>query len=211
MCKSIKTGAILTIIALTMFSAASAQTGERSLGHGQPLTAKDIAAWDIDVRYDGAGLPDGEGTVEQGDEIYLERCAACHGDFGEGVGRFPALFGGVGSLAGDNPERRVGSLWPYAPTLFDYIRRAMPFGDAQSLTVDETYSLTALVLNMNDLWDQERVLNKTNLAAVKMPNREGFVASGQKPDTSNTRCMRDCKGEARIISRAELVNNTDEP
>ncbi len=211
MCRLINILAIFAVISLSILPHALAQTGERNFGHGKTVMPGDFAAWDIDVRYDGAGLPDGKGTVGAGEAIYLEKCAGCHGDFGEGSGRIPALFGGVGSLAEDNPKRRVGSLWPYAPILFDYIRRAMPFGDAQSLTADEVYSLTALILDMNDLWDENGVLNKDNLPEIRMPNRKGFVPNGQNPDTSNTRCMRDCRKEARILSRAELVDNPAGP
>lgn len=206
-----KTFVFFAVLVLATLPLASPPAGEVTYGHGRPLPASDLAAWDIDVRYDGAGLPEGSGTVAKGEEIFTKQCAGCHGAFGEGAGRIPALFGGVGTLDSDRPERRVGGLWPYAPILFDYIRRAMPFGDAQSLAVDEIYSLTALVLNMNDLWDEQKVLNKANLPGVMMPNREGFVANEPGSDTSNTPCMRDCGPKARIVSRAELINNSAKP
>jgi cytochrome c len=181
----------------------------KTTGHGQPLSYGDIAPWDIDIRYDGAGLPEGGGTVAKGEDIFAERCAACHGDFGEGLGRNPGLFGGIGSLGGDNPQRKVGSYWPYAPVLFDYIRRAMPFGDAQSLSANETYSLTALVLNMNGLWDDESVLDRAALANIRMPNRDGFVTRTSGPDTASFRCMSDCRGTVKVRSRAELIRNSN--
>jgi S-disulfanyl-L-cysteine oxidoreductase SoxD len=183
--------------------------GDGPSGIGQPVTAAELAAWNIDIRADGKGLPDGSGTVEPGEEIYGEKCAACHGDFGEGVGRVPGLFGGVGSLAEDAPKRRIGSLWPHAPILFDYMRRTMPFGDAQSLTNDELYALTAFILNMNDLWADGDVLDKKNLAKIRMPNRDGFITPDPRPDTTNRRCMRDCAENPAVVSRAELFGNPD--
>ena len=103
------------------------------------------------MRPDGQGLPNGKGTVAQGETIYLEKCAACHGDFGEGKDRWPVLSGGHGTLKADRPDKTIGSFWPYPSTLFDYIRRAMPFGDAQSLNADETYALTAYLLHLNEI------------------------------------------------------------
>ena len=115
-------------------------------------TPEQIAGWDIDVRgEDGAGLPPGKGTVERGAEVYAEQCAACHGTFGEGEGRFPKLVGGVGTLRDDRPELTVGSYWPFAPTLWDYINRAMPMPAPHTLSADDVYALTAYILNLNDL------------------------------------------------------------
>ncbi|MEQ9682953.1 MAG: c-type cytochrome, partial [Rhodospirillales bacterium] len=101
---------------------------------GAAATPDQIQAWDIDVRPDGQGAPAGSGTAAQGDKIYIQKCAACHGDFGEARGRYPVLVGGHGSMKDDRPEKTVGSYWPYASTIFDYIKRAMPFGEAQTLT-----------------------------------------------------------------------------
>jgi len=193
--------AVMLAVAMALAATVLADEGGQRPGHA--IQPADFAAWDIDIRYDGAGLPPGQGTVERGEEIYAEQCAACHGGFGEGVGRIPALTGE------STVKRRIGSLWPYAPTLFDYIRRAMPFGDAQSLSVDEVYSLTALVLNMNGLWDDDGILDQRNLPGVEMPNRNGFILSDPRPDTRNTRCMRDCANEVRILSKAVLVENKD--
>lgn len=160
---------------------------------GTPISATDLAAWDIDARFDGQGLPEGSGSVERGNEIYDERCAVCHGDFGEGLGRNPVLIGGEDSLNSTQPVRTVGSFWPYAPSLFDYIRRAMPFGDAQSLSPDETYAVTAYVLNLNGLVDDGAILDKASLRAIDMPNRGGFTQGDPRPDALNPRCMSDCE------------------
>jgi S-disulfanyl-L-cysteine oxidoreductase SoxD len=107
------------------------------LGLGRPALPEEIKAWDIDVRPDGQGLPPGKGTAKQGDAIFQEKCTICHGEFGEGVGRYPVLAGGVGTLKADRPNKTVGSYWPDATTVYDYIRHAMPFGNARSLTDDE--------------------------------------------------------------------------
>lgn len=186
----------------TVTIAAAAPAGAERFGLGTPATPAQIAGWDIDARPDGQGLPPGSGTAEQGEALFTERCAACHGEFGEGRGRFPALFGGQGSLAGVQPVKTVGSFWPYTTTLFDFLRRAKPFGDAQSLDNDEVYALTAYILYINDLVAADTVLDARSLAALRMPNRDGFVAD-DRPDTPGGEpCMRDCGGDVRVIGRA---------
>ena len=122
---------------------AAAPLPAKRLGIGREATPEEIAGWDIDIRPDGQGLPPGKGTVKQGEAIYMEQCAACHGEFGESAGRWPILTGGAGTLASHDPVKSIGSYWPYASTVMDYIRRAMPFGNAQSLTNDELYAVTA--------------------------------------------------------------------
>ncbi|MHA1546138.1 MAG: c-type cytochrome, partial [Alphaproteobacteria bacterium] len=139
------------------------------LGLGRVATQQEIAAWDIDVRPDGQGLPVGQGTAGAGEVIFQERCAACHGDFGEGAGRWPVLAGGFGSLNSDNPVKTIGSYWPYLSTVFDYIRRAMPFGEAQSLSANETYSLVAYLLFLNDIVDDENfALSNKNFTSIHL-------------------------------------------
>jgi len=115
-------------------------------GYGQDATAEQIAGWDIDIRPDGMGLPPGGATPEDGEMLYEDKCASCHGSFGEGVGRYPVLSGGEGTLTEARPEKTVGSFWPYASTLWDYIHRAMPFTAPESLTDEEVYATTAYVL-----------------------------------------------------------------
>ena len=141
---------------------------------GQPVSAADAAPWDISIPPDGTGLPPGRGTAKQGEPIYEAQCQACHGP--KGVGKpNDALVGGIGSLGGPNPVKTVGSYWPYATTLFDYVRRAMPFQAPKSLTADETYALSAYILHLNGLVAADTVLDAQSLPKVKMPNRDGFV------------------------------------
>ncbi len=170
-------------------------------GPGRAATPEEIAAMDLDVRGDGAGLPEGSGSVAQGEALYAVKCAACHGEFGEGVGRMPALIGGEDSLATDRPRRTVGSFWPHAPTLFDYVRRAMPFGHAATLSAGETYALTAFILNANGIVADDFVADRRTLPEVKMPNRNGFVPD-DRPWRPAARCMSDCRTLPRIVSRA---------
>jgi S-disulfanyl-L-cysteine oxidoreductase SoxD len=153
--------------------------GER-YGLGRPATPAEVAAWDIDVDRDGRKLPVGSGSVAQGREIFAAQCAACHGARGEG-GIGERLVGGRGSLATDKPVKTVGSFWPYAPTLFDYIRRAMPMNAPQSLGADEVYAVAGYVLNLNGLVGDDAVLDAARLRAVVMPNRDGFVPD-PRPD-----------------------------
>jgi cytochrome c len=133
-----------------------------------------LAGRDIGIGPDGANLPPGRGSALDGVDLYVEKCAACHGLRGEG-GSGPALAGGFGTLATNKPLKTVGSYWPYATTLFDYIRRAMPYDRPMSLTDDETYALTAYVLWANQIVTRDTVLDARSLPRVKMPNRDGFI------------------------------------
>ncbi len=161
-------------------------------GIGRPATSAEIAGWDIAVRGDGRNLPPGRGTAKDGEELYLQHCAACHGDFGEGIDRWPALMGGRGSLRSDQPRRTVGSFWQHAPGVFDYVRRAMPYTAPQSLTNDEYYAITAYILHLNELVGEDDVMDRESLPRVQMPNRDGFVLEA-RPDTPNTACMSNCR------------------
>ncbi len=164
-------------------------------GFGTPATAAQIAGWDIDIRGpDGAGLPPGKGSVALGEEIYMAQCAACHGEFGEGAGRYPELIGGRGTLKSDDPRKTIDSYWPHGPGLYDYIRRAMPFGAPQSLSADEVYSIVAWLLNQGDLWPADKELDADGLKNLKLPNRDGFIASGDpRPDVQPDTCMTNCR------------------
>ena len=172
-------------------------------GFGTAATAAQIAGWDIDIRPDGVGLPEGSGSVSDGETLYDEQCAECHGTFGEGVGRYPVLAGGEGTLQDARPTKTVGSYWPYTSTLFDYIRRTMPFTQPESLSADETYALTAYVLYLNDLVDDDLVLDQSNLATIRLPNEANFVPD-PRPDVANNRCMAGCRdaGAITILSEA---------
>ncbi|AMV48938.1 c-type cytochrome [Paraburkholderia caribensis] len=141
---------------------------------GTPVSEADIAAWNIDVAPDGQGLPPGSGDVAMGGKVFAAKCAACHGAKGEGlIG--DQLIGGQGTLTSANPKRTVGSYWPYATTLFDYIRRAMPYNAPQSLSADEVYAVSAWILNQNGIVSDDARLDAHSLASVRMPNRDGFV------------------------------------
>ena len=198
--------------AVLFFAATGAQAGERMFpALGKIATPEQIKAWDIDVRPDGAGAPPGSGTAAKGEPIYIEKCAACHGDFGEARGRYPVLVGGHDTLKDERPEKTIGSYWPYASTVFDYIKRAMPFGEAQTLTDDEVYALTAFLLNMNDVIDSDFVLDASTIGKVEMPNGDKFFED-PRPDAQPVKvadlCMKDCKPEVKVIGRAKIIDVT---
>lgn len=178
---------------------------------GREATPEEVRAWDIDVRPDGQGLPDGRGTVMQGERLFEERCSACHGEFGEGVDRWPVLAGGHGTLASENPKKTMGSYWPYLSTAYDYIYRAMPFGDAQSLSPDEMYAILAYLLHMNDLVGEKFELDKANFTSIRLPNEKNFT-DDPRPDTPGhnaaTVCMKNCKKDVKITRRATVIDVT---
>jgi cytochrome c len=187
----------------------------RRFGVGRPATEQEIAGWAIAVRPDGQGLPRGRGSVADGEQIYMAQCASCHGDFGESAGRWPMVAGGQGSIATPDPIKTVGSFWPYASTLFDYIRRTMPFGAAQSLTVDETYAVTAYVLYLNDIvTDQSFVLSHENFTTIRMPNERAFVLDDRETAEASfwrEPCMTNCAPRpAEITGRARVLDVTPE-
>jgi len=150
-------------------SAASASP----FGLGTPVSSAQLRHWDIDVSADGTGLPAGRGSVVEGKTVYQAKCAACHGAAGEG-GIGDALAGGKGTLATARPVKTIGSYWPYATTLFDYIRRAMPFGEPQSLSSEDVYAVSAYLLHLNGIVAEDAVLDAAALPKVRMPNRGGF-------------------------------------
>jgi S-disulfanyl-L-cysteine oxidoreductase SoxD len=167
-------------------------------GYGTPVTPEQIKGWDIAVRPDGQGLPPGSGSVAKGADVYAEQCAACHGTFGEGEGRYPKLVGGEGTLTKERPEPTVGSYWPFATTLWDYINRAMPFPAPHTLSADQVYAITAYVLNVNNIVDNNFVADRNSLPKVKMPNHDHFVWQDPRPDTSAKECMKNCVDPKKI-------------
>jgi len=173
-------------IALAAVAALSISSYALAYEFGRTATPEEIKLWDIDVRPDGKGLPDGSGTVGHGKEVYAENCAACHGDNGQG-GIKDRLVGGQGTLASDNPIKTVGSFWPYATTLFDYIHRAMPYQAPGSLSVDDTYAVTAYLLNLNGILPDDAKLNQVSLPKVQMPNRDGFIPEPEFRKITNSR------------------------
>jgi len=196
------------MLALT---AAPSLASDRPFNLGTIATAEEVAGWDIDVRPDGLGAPIGMGTAIDGEEIYAERCAACHGDFGEAVDNWPILVGGEGTLDDADPVKTTGSYWPYASTMYDYIYRAMPFGEAQSLSHDETYQIVAFLLYMNDIIDDDFELSHENIGSIEMPNRDGFFLPDPRPDAqtaSGEPCMRNCDVPTTVIGRARDIDVT---
>lgn len=151
---------------------------QESPGLGVPASPEEVAGWDISIGPEGENLPAGSGTVAQGASIYAAKCFACHGPDGEGATN-DRLAGGHGSLGTDSAIKTVGSYWPYATTVFDYVRRAMPFQQPGTLSDDEVYALTAYLLNINGIIDESEILNAETLPAIEMPNRDGFEWSSE--------------------------------
>jgi S-disulfanyl-L-cysteine oxidoreductase SoxD len=178
---------MLSAVALGLSAPACAQN---SYGIGRPATPAEIAGWNIDIGRDGSNLPPGNGTVAHGQEVFEQQCAACHGVKGEG-GVGDRLVGGQGTIATSKPIKTVGSYWPYAPTLFDYIRRAMPQNAPQSLSNDDVYAVSAYILNLNGLLPVDATLDAPTLSAIKMPNR-GMFTHDPRPDVKNPACETGC-------------------
>lgn len=150
---------------------------------GEPVSEADIAAWDIGIGPDGRGLPPGRGSAIEGERIYEQHCLTCHGVRGAGQPH-DRLVGGRDSLASTQPVQTVGSYWPYATTLFDYVRRAMPWTAPKSLTNDEVYAVSAYLLYLNGVIPQKLYLDARTLPRVKMPNRNGFVPANSPAQPS---------------------------
>jgi cytochrome c551/c552 len=203
----------VTATAVAQVNAASAEAGR--IGLGRAATAIEIAGWDIDVRPDGHGVRKGRGTVAQGQDLYDAKCASCHGTFGES-NRYLSIAGGVkpddlktgraSALKSPDGLRTVGTKLNYATTLWDYINRAMPWTNPQSLTPDEVYALTAYVLHLNEIVPASFELSDQNLTKVQMPNRNGMTTDHGmlsvkgKPDVQGSSCMKDCVKEVKITS-----------
>lgn len=152
---------------------------EQALSIGRTIDEAQASEKGVSVLPSGAGLPEGRGRPLEGRKIYLEKCAACHGDNGEGRADFAALVGGQGSLSSDKPLLTVGSYWPTATSVFDYVWRAMPYQAPGSLSADEVYAVTAWILSANDIIDERAVLDQAALLKVKMPNANGFLSAAE--------------------------------
>jgi S-disulfanyl-L-cysteine oxidoreductase SoxD len=181
---------VLSIAALLALTFAARAETQGHYGIGRTAADAEIAGWNIDIGRDGSNLPPGSGTVAHGREVFEQQCAACHGQRGEG-GVGDRLVGGQGTLATAKPIKTVGSYWPYAPTLFDYIRRAMPQNAPQSLSNEDVYAVAAYVLSMNGLLPADATLDAKSLSVIKMPNRKMFV-DDPRPDVKNPACEKDC-------------------
>lgn len=183
-------------------------------GLGRAALPEEIAAWDVDVAPDGTGLPVGSGSVEYGEEIFADYCAACHGDFAEGVDNWPKLAGGADTLDHEDPLKTVGSYWPYLSTTWDYVNRSMPFGYAQSLEPDDVYAIVAYILYSNDMVDDDFVLSNENFLEVEMPNAGGFIVDDREKTEAHfwtdSPCMENCKDSVEITMRAMVLDVTPE-
>ncbi|MCX7566135.1 c-type cytochrome [Sulfitobacter sp. F26169L] len=208
MSKYLKSTALLTALSLV----ASPAMADK-FGLGRTALPEEIAAWDGDVSPDGIGLPAGSGDAIDGEVLFADKCAACHGDFAEGIDNWPKLAGGADTLDREDPLKTVGSYWPYLSTAFDYIKRSMPYGDAGTLTDDETYALVAYILYSNDLIEDDFVLSKETFFNVEMPNADGFFVDN-RPQTeyaqwSGEPCMENCKDEpVKVTMRAMVLDVT---
>jgi len=160
---------------------------------GHPVSESELVALNIDVRTpDGVGLPPGRGSVAQGKQVYDTKCAHCHGPEAKGGPVYGTMVGGIGSMTKSPRVLTPGSMYPYAPALFDYVRRAMPMDRPQSLSDDEVYAVSAYILHLNGLVPAEAVMDGPTLTAVRMPNRDAFMVD-TRPDFSAVRCMTDCR------------------
>ncbi len=177
------------LCALSMAAALAAASPARAQGPtyglGRPPTADELKTEHIDVLPDGHGLPAGSGSADRGKVVYASRCAVCHGPTGR-EGPQDVLVGGKGTLRSGKPVKTVGSYWPYATTLWDYIHRAMPFDHPGTLSADDVYALTAYLLNLNGVIGEHDVLDQQSLPKITMPNRSGFVAD-PRPDVGTRR------------------------
>ena len=194
--RSVKVAAMLTgLLGLAACATQEAQqpVARPGVQFGKAIAETDLVAWNIDIRTpDGKGLPAGRGTVAEGKAVYDAKCTACHGADAKGGSVYGTMVGGIGSFKTNTRVLTPGSMYPYAPILFDYIRRAMPMDKPQSLSANEVYAVSAYILNLNGLIPDSAVMDQNSLAMVQMPNRDGFIVD-DRPDTQAVRCMTNCK------------------
>lgn len=200
------------LLASAVASVAAAPAFAEKLGIGRPALDAEIDAWNVNVMPDGRGLPEGGMSVEDGEIVFVDNCAMCHGDFAEGLDNWPPLAGGRGTLTAERPVKTVGSYWPYLSTVWDYVHRSMPFGNAQSLTPDEVYGITAYILYSEGLVDYDFELTKDNFLEVRLPNEDGFYIDDRVetefPIFTADACMADCKDAVEITRRASDLKVT---
>lgn len=206
-----KSRKLFAAAALAVLATTPALAEERGLG--RPATLEEIAAWDLTVLPDGTGLRPGSGDVARGEEVFLEACAACHGEFAEGLDSWPSLSGGQGTLTDPRPVKTIGSYWPYLSTVWDYVHRSMPFGAAQTISIDDTYAITAFLLYSNGLVEDDFVLTHENFSEIRLPNEGGFYeddrSTAEYPKFSAEPCMENCRSApAKVTKRAVDLNVT---
>lgn len=202
-------------LATALASILAAPAFADKLGLGRPALPEEIAAWDVAVLPDGQGLKPGSGDVLTGEEVFGAQCASCHGEFAEGLDSWPVLAGGDGTLTDMRPVKTIGSYWPHLSTVWDYVHRSMPFGSAQTVSVDETYAITAFLLYSNGLVDDDFVLTHENFTEIVLPNNGGFYpddrAQSEYPLFTVEPCMSDCLPAApQVTKRAIDLNVTPE-
>jgi cytochrome c len=185
--------AALAVLGCASQQIAQPVVAKPAVKYGHPISEADIALWNIDIRTsDGRGLPAGSGSVTQGKAVYEGKCIACHGADAKGGAVYGSMVGGIGSFKTNVRVLTPGSMYPYAPILFDYIRRAMPMDSPQSLSANEVYAVSAYLLNLNGLVPADAEMDANTLPKVMMPNRDGFIVD-DRPDTKAARCMSNCK------------------
>lgn len=181
-------------------------------GLGRAALPEEIAAWDGDVSPDGTGLPVGSGDAIDGEEVFADQCASCHGDFAEGIDNWPKLAGGADTLDHDDPLKTVGSYWPHLSTAYDYVKRSMPYGNAGTLSDDDVYAIVAYILYSNDLIEDDFVLSNDSFFDVEMPNAAGFIiddrAETEYAQWSGEPCMENCKDAVEVTMRAMVLDVT---
>ncbi|HSF29954.1 MAG TPA: cytochrome c [Candidatus Tectomicrobia bacterium] len=165
----------VVVMVLLAWAASPSSVAQETPNFGRPATPAEIAGWDISIPPEGTGLPPGSGTPDKGAVVYTQKCQSCHGEKGAGKPN-DQLVGGQGTLTSASPMRTIGSYWPYATTVFDYVRRAMPYTESKSLTDDEVYAVTAYLLHLNGIIGAQDVMDAQTLPQVKMPNRDNFIA-----------------------------------
>lgn len=181
------------------------------VAHGEVIEEARLALWDIDIMAPtGGNLPEGQGTVAEGAEVFANTCVACHGENAEGGSMYGTMVGGIGSMTENPRVLTPGSMYPYAPILFDYTRRAMPLDHPQSLTDDEVYAVTAYLYHLNGLVDEDFVANAQTLPGIEMPNRDAFF-DDDRPDTNAERCMQDCKPIGTVADASAIADATPDP
>jgi len=202
--------AIATVAGFVVLSASSAIAQEKmerpDVAFGEVITEERLALWNIDIMTPtGGNLPAGQGTVAEGEEVFAETCAACHGEKAEGGPMFGTMVGGIGSMTESPRILTPGSMYPYAPILFDYTKRAMPLDNPQSLSDDEVYAVTAYIYHLNGLVEGDFIANSETLPEIQMPNRDAFFED-DRPDTQAERCMENCRPIGTVADASNSKN-----